>query len=58
MLVLILQIEEDPNNDDTLTSSEMEVAGLPPETCPKEIPNICIPMTSEGACALGNLIYF
>ncbi|XP_022832524.1 neuralized-like protein 4 [Spodoptera litura] len=49
----IEQIEEDPNNDDTLTSSEMDVAGLPPESsqCPKE-PHVYIPMPSEGACAL------
>ncbi|XP_049885757.1 neuralized-like protein 4 [Pectinophora gossypiella] len=47
------QIEEDPNNDDTLTLSDMDVAGLPPETSyPKETRDIYIPMTSEGACAL------
>ncbi|XP_047040446.1 neuralized-like protein 4 [Helicoverpa zea] len=46
------QVEEDPNNDDTLTSSELDVAGLPTE--PKEPRNIYIPMTSEGACALAH----
>ncbi|XP_050560438.1 neuralized-like protein 4 isoform X2 [Spodoptera frugiperda] len=50
----IEQIEEDPNNDDTLTSSEMDVAGLPPESSqyPKEPHTVYIPMPSEGACAL------
>ncbi|KAH9628013.1 hypothetical protein HF086_017988 [Spodoptera exigua] len=50
----IEQIEEDPNNDGTLTSSDMDVAGLPPESSqyPKEPRNVYIPMPSEGACAL------
>ncbi|XP_053624877.1 neuralized-like protein 4 isoform X2 [Plodia interpunctella] len=49
------QIEEDPNNDDTLTSSEIEVAGLPPESSnyPKQSRGeLFIPITTEGACAL------
>ncbi|KAM3968620.1 neuralized E3 ubiquitin protein ligase 4 [Aphomia sociella] len=46
------QIEEDPNNDDTLTSSEIDVAGLPLEAYPKESRDVFIPITSEGACAL------
>ncbi|CAH2034233.1 unnamed protein product, partial [Iphiclides podalirius] len=46
------QIEEDPNNDDTLTSSEMEVAGLPDSAYPKDYREEYIPMTSEAACAL------
>lgn len=50
---MYLQIEEDPNNDDTLTSSELEVAtGI--SEAPKDSPHVYIPMTSEGACSLGN----
>ncbi|XP_026761342.2 neuralized-like protein 4 [Galleria mellonella] len=45
------QIEEDPNNDDTLTSSEMET-GIPTDSYSKETRDVFIPMTSEGACAL------
>ncbi|XP_060809528.1 neuralized-like protein 4 isoform X2 [Amyelois transitella] len=48
------QIEEDPNNDDTLTSSGMDIAGLPPEnsTYPKETTDLFIPIPMEGACSL------
>ncbi|CAG9781935.1 unnamed protein product [Diatraea saccharalis] len=46
------QIEEDPNNDNTLTSSEMDVAGALPECASKDSQNVYIPMTSEGATAL------
>ncbi|KAG6443228.1 hypothetical protein O3G_MSEX002723 [Manduca sexta] len=44
------QIEEDPNNDDTLTSSEMEGAGFSADNYPKDMPhNAYLPMTSEVA---------
>lgn len=32
----------------------MEVPGLSSEPFPKDTRNVYIPMTSEGACALGN----
>ncbi|CAK1588784.1 unnamed protein product [Parnassius mnemosyne] len=46
------QIEEDPNNDDTLTSSEMDCAALPETSYPKDHRDVYVPMTSDGACAL------
>ncbi|CAH0402005.1 unnamed protein product [Chilo suppressalis] len=46
------QIEEDPNNDNTLTSSELDVACALPESMTKDSQSVYIPMTSEGACAL------
>ncbi|XP_028174207.1 neuralized-like protein 4 isoform X1 [Ostrinia furnacalis] len=49
------QIEEDPNNDDTLTSSELEGAVGPAEPVPKDLPSlphVYIPMVSDGASAL------
>lgn len=52
MMNSLEQIEEDTHNEDPGTSSEMEVAGLPPESYPEDIPDVYIPMTSEGACAL------
>ncbi|XP_038216186.1 neuralized-like protein 4 isoform X1 [Zerene cesonia] len=46
------QIEEDPNNDDTLTSSEMETSVNPETSQPKPCIEIYVPMDAEGACAL------
>ncbi|XP_063632805.1 neuralized-like protein 4 isoform X1 [Cydia splendana] len=47
------QLEEDPNNDDTLTSSDMDVVPLPPDLLqPKPSQDVYVPITSEGACAL------
>ncbi|XP_041987220.1 neuralized-like protein 4 [Aricia agestis] len=43
------QIEEDPNNDDTLTSSEMEAPQ--PHTSAKHN-DVYVPMPSDGACAM------
>ncbi|XP_028032993.1 neuralized-like protein 4 isoform X1 [Bombyx mandarina] len=51
MELCLVQAEEDPNNDDTLTSSEIDVAGLPSAPFPKETQNIYVPMSSEGACS-------
>lgn len=51
----MFQIEEDPNNDDTLTSSEIDVVAGPAETTPKDSQNVYIPMPVEGACALGDI---
>ncbi|KAL4717652.1 hypothetical protein ACJJTC_000801 [Scirpophaga incertulas] len=52
METILDQIEEDPNNDDTLTSSELDMV---PGTAGLESPithDIYIPMPSEGACSL------
>lgn len=46
------QIEEDPNNDDTLTESEIGAVGGASSVYPRGSRDIFIPMTSEGACAL------
>ncbi|XP_068632829.1 neuralized-like protein 4 [Battus philenor] len=47
------QIEEDPNNDDTLTSSDVEGAAAQGDSAyPKDYREDYVPMTSEAACAL------
>ncbi|XP_034839202.1 neuralized-like protein 4 isoform X1 [Maniola hyperantus] len=43
------QIEEDPNNDDTLTSSE---DALPDTSHPKDDQEVYITMPGDGACAI------
>ncbi|CAK1555013.1 unnamed protein product [Leptosia nina] len=44
------QIEEDPNNDDTVTSGEFELSSETPHNKPCR--EVLVPITTEGACAL------
>ncbi|XP_073953644.1 neuralized E3 ubiquitin protein ligase 4 isoform X1 [Choristoneura fumiferana] len=46
------QIEEDPNNDDTVTTTDIDVVAVPAESSFPKPQDVFVPITTEGACAL------